>query len=352
MNKTIIRAITAAAVLTVLVAIGLVLNQDRPHPKELLLQSFQGNYQGPGPIPFPKWNPYSEAKFQLGQKLFFDPILSGDNTMACASCHLPNRHWTDGRAKALGKNGKVLPVKTPTLLNLAWSRLFFWDARSRHLETQALGPITSPDEMDQDLDELMEELAGHPQYPQLFDKAFPDYAKKGEAVSRATLQKAIATFERRIVSSPSRFDRWLAGDPGALTPEEKEGFLVFNTRGRCMNCHAGWDFAMAEKHKIGLPDQTGRNFKKVPTLRNIAERAPYMHDGSLATLRDVIDHYSSVSQTTHPETTDDRMPVVPVNLTETEKGHLEAFLRALSSPSLPLDVPYLGKRIAKKPWQR
>lgn len=323
--------------------IGLSLQKDAPHPKAEMLNAYKMAFKKPENIPFPRWNPYTETKFNLGKELFFDNTLSGANDMSCASCHSPDKSWGDGRARAIGASHVELARRTPTLLNVAWQWQFFWDARTRPLWKQALGPITSKDEMNQDINELMDELKSHPSYPQKFAEAFPE---DKPAITPMNLGKALATFERRIVSAPSRFDRWVAGDEGAMTDEEKEGFLVFNTKGRCLNCHNGWQFSDASIHLVGLESQRGRKFFKTPTLRNVVERGPYMHDGSMKTLAEVIQHYNESSQAQKPDLTDDRMPLVPINLTETEQKQLEAFLHSLSSGHLNLNVPYPGASVA------
>lgn len=300
-------------------------------------------YQRPSEIPFPEDNAYSDAKAELGRMLFFDPRLSVSNLISCASCHNPSFGWED--AQPLGSGDKMgrLGRHTPTILNLAWSEIFFWDGRADTLEEQALGPIAASAEMAQPIDELVEELNGIDGYRTAFATAFP-----GEGVTEDNIGKAIATFERTVVSNLAPFDRWVRGDANAVSAEVKRGFVLFNTTARCANCHSGWNFTDDSFHDIGMnSEDLGRSVVlggdalkhafKTPGLRNIVERAPYMHDGSLQTLDQVIDHYDNGF--VRRASLSDEMK--PLGLSHQDKGDIIAFLKSLSSVDDPMDIPVL-----------
>ena len=282
--------------------------------------------------PFPSDNPFSEEKSRLGKKLFFDARLSKSETQSCASCHAPNHGWEDALALGKGHHGKQLRRHTPTILDLAWAPLLFWDGRAESLEEQALGPIQSPDEMELSLDEMVTRLSADDAYVELFGAAFP-----GEGVSADGVAKAIATFERGVTSGENAFDRWVEGETDALSDSEKRGFVLFNEKANCAVCHAGWRLTDDGFHDIGVPsDDAGRaevipieifqHAFKTPTLRNIAERAPYLHDGSAATLEEVVRHYEDGFER--------RASLSPMmlafSLNDRERADLVAFLHALS----------------------
>jgi cytochrome c peroxidase len=264
------------------------------------LDALKQKFRRPASIPFPKDNPYSDAKADLGRELFFDPRLSGANTMSCANCHNPGLAWKDGLGHGVGHDAKQLERATPTVLNLAWAELLMWDGRSDGLEDQASGPIESAREMNQPMPELLDELAEIPGYRIMFRKAFG-----GDEITKARLSQAIATFERTLVSNKAPFDRWIDGDEAAITESAKRGFVTFNGSGKCAACHSGWRFTDDGFHDIGLTsadigrgaqvpgEQSLQHAFKTPTLRNIDQRAPYMHDGSLASLHEVVIHYDT-----------------------------------------------------------
>ena len=300
-------------------------------------------FQRPDAIPFPADNRYSDAKAELGQRLFFDPRLSLSNSISCASCHNPSFAWEDGQPLGSGHKMGKLGRHTPTILNLAWGELFFWDGRAATLEQQALGPIQANAEMAQPLDDLIKELAQFEGYRAAFAEAFP-----GEGISRENIARAIATFERTIVSNLAPFDRWVRGDENAVGASAKRGFIVFNTKGRCANCHSGWNFTDDSFHDIGLKSTDPgratvvgsdvlRHAFKTPGLRNIAQRAPYMHDGSVPTLEAVIDHY--VDGFIRRATLSDE--IKPLALNDAEKSYLAAFLGTLTSKDDDMALPTL-----------
>ena len=301
------------------------------------------DYRRPDRIPFPEENPYSEIKAELGKMLFFDPRLSGSNLISCGTCHNPSFGWEDNQATGTGQGMGKLGRHTPTILNLAWGELFMWDGRADSLEEQALGPIQADVEMAQNLDALLEELAAIDGYVALFEQAFP-----GEGITEETLGMAIATYERTIVSNLAPFDRWIAGDDSAIDDSAQRGFVLFNTKANCVACHSTWTFTDHSFHDIGLPsDDPGRSeivgmpeFKhsfKTPGLRNIVERAPYMHDGSLTTLRQVVDHYAD-GFVERPTLSSDMQRL---DLSDAEREDLVAFMRTLSSLDDPVDIPVL-----------
>jgi cytochrome c peroxidase len=309
------------------------------------LQALRGKYLRPADIPYPKDNPYSHAKSELGRTLFFDPILSGSKALSCSSCHNPGLSWADGKPRAIGE--KQLPLRTPTLLNVAWTPKLGWDGHFRDLEGVAIGPITSPDNMNLPEGELIERLSAISGYDKAFDAAFG----KGE-VTRAKLEQALATFERSIVSTKAPFDRWVIGDETAMGAPAKRGFALFNGKANCAACHSGWAFTDASFHDIGSAQNDdigrGRLFPssvklqyafKTPTLRNVARRGPFMHDGSLATLEDVIDLYDR-GGIDRPSRADE---IHTLNLPQNEKADLLAFLQTLSGKVSPVPTPTLPR---------
>jgi cytochrome c peroxidase len=304
------------------------------------LATLKEKFRRPAAIPFPSSNPYSEAKRALGETLFHDKRLSADGTHACATCHDRKKGFSDGRVTAVGVPGRALARHTPTLWNLAWAGPVFWDGRARSLEEQVAGPIAAPDEMAQPIAPLIARLAADKAYARAFAKAFPN----DRQVSEDNLKKAIATYERTLVSPDTRFDRWVAGDASALSAQEIDGFRLFTGKAGCANCHSGWAFTDYAFYDIGLPsDDRGRGAVlrleaaeyafKTPSLREAGRRAPYMHDGSLATLEDVVRHYAGgVTE----------RPTLPRDLTRGlmldsgEQAALVAFLKALTSEGDPL----------------
>jgi cytochrome c peroxidase len=299
-------------------------------------------YARPVSIPFPADHQFSKAREILGRTLFFDPRLSGSNSISCASCHNPGFSWGDALPKAIGHGTKELARRTPTILNLAWSELLFWDGRAGSLEEQALGPIASPTEMDQPLDEMVKEIVGIPGYRAMFERAYP-----GEAVSSKTVAGAIATFERTVVSGRAPFDEWIAGRESAISEQAKRGFDLFNTKAACHKCHPGWNFTDNGFHDIGVADDDlGRGARlpleamqhafKTPTLRNSDRRGPYMHNGSEPSLEEVIELYDQGGRNKRASLADE---IVPLHLTIRDKADLLAFLRGLTSDDKPIEIP-------------
>ena len=253
--------------------------------------------------------------------------------MSCGSCHNPGLAWSDGLSTAIGSGANHLARRTPTIPNLAWASALFWDGRADTLEQQAVGPIQAPGEMNNSMPMLVSMIGDLPGYRDAFAAAFP-----GEPISGKTIAKAIATFERTIVSGQAPFDQ-----------AAKRGFVTFNTTAHCSACHSGWRFTDDSFHDIGLPDaDLGRgelvpgvepllHAFKTPGLRNIADRAPFMHNGSIKTMTGVINHYKD-GFVQRPSLSDD---IRKLELNSQDVSDLEAFLKTLSSADAPIAMPVL-----------
>ncbi len=314
--------------------------------KPVTLTELKAGFGRPASVPFPADNGYTKERELLGRTLFFDPRLSVSNFISCASCHNPGFSWGDGLPKGIGHGMTEVGRRTPTILNAAWSELLFWDGRAESLEAQALGPIEAPGEMNMPLDALLPKLGRIPGYRTLFEQAYP-----GEGISKNTLAKAIATFERTVVSGIAPFDDWVAGKEDAISDAAKRGFVLFAGKARCTACHGTWKFTDGSFHDVGLPSaDLGRgqllpqvtrmqHAFKTPTLRNVDQRGPYMHDGSVPTLRAVIELYDT-GGVARPS----RSPEIkPLGLTEAEKDDLVAFLRTLTSRDAAVSIPALPR---------
>ena len=285
--------------------------------------------------PVPKDNPLTEAKVRLGRRLFFDPILSADGAVSCASCHDP-AHGLAGQARlAVGIKGKHMHRNAPSLWNRAYGTSFFWDGRESSLEGQALRPIESSSEMGGTIEGAVERLRAQKEYTFLFEAAFTD------GVTANNLAKSLASFERVLLSGDSRVDRFRNGQVRALSDNERHGLWLYESRGGCWRCHSGPNFTDEHFHNTGMswsepPIDLGRYAVtnrdsdrgrfRTPTLRNVALTAPYMHDGSLATLEDVVDFYNRGGG----KNTGLDEAIVPLDLTPQDKKDLVAFLKALS----------------------
>jgi cytochrome c peroxidase len=273
---------------------------------------------------------WSKERAALGKRLFHDRRLSGDRTVACSDCHRPDLAFTDGRRTAVGVRGQRGPRNTPTLLNRALGRLQFWDGRAASLEQQALGPIANPGEMDLPVDEAVARLQADPSYRRDFQLAF------GSAPSAERLAAALAAYERTLYSVDAPFDRFLGGDAEALTPAAHRGLVLFGGKAKCSECHTGANFTDELFHCIGLPDHGGRGAVsgdsaeagafKTPTLREVSRTAPYMHDGSMNTLAEVVEYYDRGGD--RHANLDPKMAAL--SLTAAEKADLVAFLESLS----------------------
>lgn len=292
-------------------------------------------------LPIPADNPLSEAKIELGKQLYFDPRLSRDNTISCASCHDPAKGWSNGEAVATGIDGQKGGRSAPTIVNSAYQHFQFWDGRAIELEGQALGPIQNPIEMNLTLEEMVEKLNKIEGYKKQFQEVF------GTDVTSDGVAKAIASFERTVLSGDAPFDRYKAGDTKALSEAAERGRVVFFNKAQCSSCHTGPNFTDGAFHNIGIgmeheePDEGRKSESKLegdrgafktPTLREIARTAPYMHDGSLKTLEDVVEYYNK-GGTQNPQLDEN---IFPLNLTDQQKQDLVTFLKeGLSSPNYP-----------------
>jgi cytochrome c peroxidase len=336
---------TTLALVVAALAAGCAAVIDRPSPS-----ASADPWLRPAQVPYPPENAPTAERVALGQMLFFDPRLSGSGVMSCATCHNPARGWSDGLPTAVGDGHKVLGRATPTILNTAYQPLQMWDGRKPTLEAQALGPIEASVEMNLPLDKAVARLRDVPGYVSAFERAYP-----GEGITPETIGKAIASFERTIVSTTSPFDRWRRGDEDAIGASAKRGFELFQGKANCALCHSGFNFTDNGFHNIGVKsgpagDDEGRfahrrvkvlkGAFKTPTLRDVELTAPYMRNGTYRTLEEVVDHYDRGG--------DDRRNlspnIKPLHLTTDEKADLVAFMKTLTGeptkvvvPALPID---------------
>jgi cytochrome c peroxidase len=294
------------------------------------------------PVPWPADNPYTKEKAELGWLLYFDKRLSSDASVSCASCHAPEKAFTDGEAVSTGIAGQKGGRSAPTVINRAYSTLQFWDGRASSLEEQAKGPIANPIEMTSHKDAkaahdaCVECLKSIPGYVERFRKVFGTADFDIDHVA-----KAIATFERTILSGNAPFDRYRAGDRRAMTPDQIRGLDVFLNKAQCDSCHLGFNFTDGSYENVGIgmdkpePDlgrflvtrrEEEKGSFKTPTLREVEHTAPYMHDGRYKTLEEVVEHYDR-GGIKNPWL-DERLK--PLSLTSQEKKDLVVFLKALS----------------------
>ncbi len=281
----------------------------------------------------------SEA--ELGKKLFFDSILSRDYSITCASCHKPELAFADDQAVSTGVYNQKGSRNTPSAMNLSDRNFYFWDGRALSLEEQALGPIENPVEMDLPLSIAVRRLKENEIYRQAF------YSIYGKAPSRELLGSALAAFERTLETDNSAFDNYMQDrDTTLFTASAKRGLNLFNTKAKCFDCHFGVDFTGNDQFKnIGI--YNGKNLNdegryaitgkkkdlgafKIPGLRNVAQTAPYMHNGMHKTLREVIEYYNEPDKFIKNSINRDTLLSQPLGLTEDEKTDLENFLISLS----------------------
>ena len=288
-------------------------------------------------VAHPADNAPTAEKIALGKQLYFDPRLSADDTISCASCHDPAKGWSNGEQFATGVGGKKGGRNSPTVINSAYYKFQFWDGRAGTLEEQALGPIQNPIEMNMTLEKVIEKLNGIPGYKEQFQKVFQS------DVTADGIAKSIAAFERTVLSGDAPYDRFKAGDTAALSESAQRGMKLFFGKANCSACHSGPNFSDNGFHNIGLnSEDVGRmaiskmpgdkGATKTPTLREIAKTAPYMHNGSLNTLEEVVEHYAKGGN--NNPTQDEE--VFALKLTPEQKADLVTFMKeGLSSASYP-----------------
>ena len=276
---------------------------------------------------------------ELGAMLFNDPILSSDQSVSCATCHIPAFAFSDTTALSKGVGGQLGTRNTPGITNMTAREHFFWDGRAATLEQQVIGPIENPVEMNLPIPMAIERLKAHPKYKRYFKHFY------GRQVDQEALSNALAAFIRTLETSNTPFDSYVNGNRSAMSESAIRGRLVFMKKGKCFDCHFTPDFTGDEFRNIGLFDgeklndagrfdvtkkEEDKGKFKVPGLRNVAVTAPYMHNGQFKTLREVIDYYDEPDKFGIHSIGRDTLLQRPLGLTETEKTDLEAFLRALT----------------------
>jgi cytochrome c peroxidase len=303
--------------------------------------------------PHPPGNPSSPARAALGRMLFFDPVLSGNQRMACATCHDPAHGFKDRRVFSLGSDGRPRPRRTPSVANLAYSRPLFADGRAGSLEEQALEPLLAAAEMGGNVEAIKTRLRANRGYRELFERAFP-----GDSIDLPLIIQAIAAYERTLVVNDTPYDRWAQGDESAMSAAAKRGFAIFNGKGLCADCHAAPLFGSDDLDPIGTPDRdaaghlvrgsdpglarlTGSQEDfgafRATTLRTAVVGGPYMHNASFRTLEEVVDFYDQGGSVglglaiPHQDAS-----VRKLHLSATERKNLVEFLHALEQQK-PLD---------------
>ncbi len=300
------------------------------------------------PLPIPEDNPMTAEKVELGKMLYFDTRLSKDGTLSCATCHDPKMAWAEDTPTSSGIEGQLGDMNSPTVINSAYATSQFWDGRAATLEEQALGPIENPVEMGHDLEAMIGQLNELDGYREHFQKVF------GTDVTRDGIAKAIATFERTVLSGNSPYDKYMAGDEDALTDAQKRGMELFNTVG-CADCHtpplfSGYDFYNAGIGMDKNPPAQGRmavtsdeadlGAFRVPPLREVANTAPYFHDGSVATLEEAVALMAG-GGIDNPNLSVLLKLVGEADLTEENQADLVEFLKALSGEFPIVEPPEL-----------
>jgi cytochrome c peroxidase len=291
----------------------------------------------------PEDNPLTTERVTLGRRLFFDPVLSADGTVACATCHRPDHGFASPEPIAVGIKGLKGTRNAPSLLNRALGSTFFWDGRSESLEEQAVKPIVNAVELGNTYENLLPKLQADKTMVAAFNAAFakPD-ATGSNTVNKQNIGRALAAFQRTLLLGNSPIDAFQMGDHGAMTKQERQGFWLFESRAGCWKCHSGVNYSDEQFHNTGISfgmkdrdtgrfQATGDNKDKftfkTPTLRGVAQTAPYMHDGSIQTLHEVVEFYNK-GGAPDDAMLDSRM--APLGLSASEVGSLVAFLRALS----------------------
>jgi cytochrome c peroxidase len=296
----------------------------------------------------PADNAWSKDKEELGKMLYFDPRLSGSNWISCATCHNPGLGWGDGLPRAIGHGQKELGRHSPTVINSGYFPLQMWDGRKKNLEEQAVGPIGAAVEMNQDYAALVKELKAIPGYVSLFEKVFGK-----DSIKMDNIGKAIATFERSVVSRNSPYDKYWQRDKKAMSKSAINGMNLFFGKAKCSICHNGPAFTDGNFHNIGVKqhgplkvdlgryNESKEDFDKgafkTPGLRHITRSAPYMHDGSEPTLEAVIAFYNRGG-----DVEENRSPfITPLELTAQEEKDLVEFMKALEGEPIVVSIPQL-----------
>ncbi|MFQ5507278.1 MAG: cytochrome-c peroxidase [Planctomycetota bacterium] len=293
----------------------------------------------PAEVPGPAKNPLTKASFELGRRLFFDPLLSLDRTVSCASCHQPAFGYSSPDALPIGVHGKKALRNAPTLFNRGFGRRQSWDGRAATLEEQVLLPIENPVEMDLPLEKALTRIRASETYRRRFAETWQG------GITEQNLSRALASFVRGLMLGDSLIDRFRGGQLRALGPDAKAGLWLYESKGGCWRCHSGPNFSDEKLHNTGVGvrdgkpeagrfaisgEDTDRGRFKTPTLRGLAQTAPYMHDGSLRSLRDVVHFYrrgGNENRWLDPA-------IRPLALSDEEVSQLVAFLEALS----PADI--------------
>ncbi|MFD2265266.1 cytochrome-c peroxidase [Lacibacterium aquatile] len=308
------------------------------------IAALKESYRRPSEIPFPPTNPYTPEKAALGKALFFEPRLSGNQNMNCATCHNPSFGWEVPVKTAIGAQNTALERQAPTILNTAWVHPFFWDGRAASAEEQAKGPIEAAVEMNLPLPEAVARLGKINEYKQWFNRVFP-----AQGLTVDTMVQAIATFERTVVASYAPFDAWIDGDEGAISDSAKRGFTLFTGKANCSVCHSGWNFTDNKFHNIGTTTRDigrgkfeagnikAQNAFKTPTLRDSTQRAPYMHDGSMATLEEVMMHYVDGGGSSPSLAVE----MKPLKLSGDEQRDVIDFIKSLTGSKQVVTLPIL-----------
>lgn len=337
--------------LNVILSVRLLADDDIEIPNQpITSETIEQVPAGLGERLLPEQNPLSVEKVALGRALFFDKNLSSDGTVSCATCHQPQLGFANRDPIAIGIRGRTGTRNAPSLLNRAFAESQFWDGRAASLEAQAVLPIENPSEMGHSFDSLIPSLKQNEslvrQFTDAFDKDSSTPNKK-KLVTPANIGKALAAYQRTLLLGDSPVDRFQNGDHAALTPTERTGMWIFESRGRCWKCHSGRNFTDEKFHNTGVSfgsknRDTGRyqfskkdedRFKfKTPTLRGVELTAPYMHDGSVKTLEDVVRFYSKGGSPKDQRLDDD---LETLDLSEKEISQLVAFLKALSRSGDP-----------------
>lgn len=291
--------------------------------------------------------PAPTTKEELGELLFSDPILSQNNQISCASCHIPAFAFSDTVAFSKGVDGKLGTRNAPSAMNLSARNFFFHDGRAESLEDQAAGPIENPVEMNLPIAEAIKKLTADKNYHSYFKKIY------NETPNRTNLLDALAAFERTLETSDTPFDRFMNKDKNAISESAKRGQLIFNEKGKCFDCHFGPDFTGDQFRNIGLyngkelndlgrfdvtKDTADIGKFKVPGLRNISMTGPYMHNGMFKTLTEVIDYYNSPTDFVNGSINTDSLLLKPLELSSTEKSDLLNFLETLTDDRFKVTI--------------